>query len=152
MKTEIFIIGTGGQHIKTIGKIIAQAAVLEGLGGTTFYSSYTPDPRGDIVISSIIVAEKKQIYPLPQQADFVFVFSTNAALEAIKNKIKQNTILVSVDSEVPAELKYKQLIPVNLPSENAFEFMQAIIQETIALISNQNIVRATQEILNKKLL
>lgn len=149
MKTEIFIIGTGGQHIKTIGKIIARAAFFENLRGSTFYSSYTPDARGDRVISSIIVAEKKQIYPLPQQADYVFVFSANTALEAIKNKMNKNTILASVDSEVPAELKYKQLIPVNLPSENAFEFMQAIIQETIALISNQNIVRATQKILKK---
>ncbi|MBI4837535.1 MAG: 2-oxoacid:acceptor oxidoreductase family protein [Candidatus Portnoybacteria bacterium] len=153
MKTEILIIGEGGQGIQTLGDILAEAAHNDGYWP---YSKcdYTPAPRGGEVIASVIIAGEAQIYPLVEKADYVFVLSSNKSLEFVKDKITEKTCIVSVDpdSVFLKTTKIKRLfvikhddkrIPLNI-------FMLAIIQEIISMLSDESIAKAVQKILGKK--
>lgn len=150
-KTEILIIGEGGQGVQTLGDIIAEAAHNDGYWP---YSKcdYTPAPRGGEVIVSVIIAGEAQLYPLVEKADYVFVLKSNKSLEFIKDKITEKTCIISVDPAFPITMKLQRFLVVKHDIKNVplNIFMLAIIQEMISLLSDESVAKATQAILGKK--
>lgn len=151
MNLMILIVGEGGQGVQTLGDILAQAAFDDG-----YYpyskTDYTPAARGGEVIASVIIANNPQIYPLVEKADFVFVLSSNNSLEFVREKITENTRIVSVDAAFPKSVKIKRFVVVkNEDKETPLNiFMLKIIQKTIALLSLETIEKTVQKILGKK--
>jgi Pyruvate/2-oxoacid:ferredoxin oxidoreductase gamma subunit len=93
---EILIIGTDGQQIETLSKIIAEAAFSEGLKGSIVHTSYTPGVCGGAVVPSVIIAEAPQIYSLVQQADYAFI----SAAEPPETKFLSRRRKVFITSEL----------------------------------------------------
>jgi len=73
-KLEIVFMGVGSQGIKTIGEILAQAAVYDGFYGAT-YPVYTPAARGGESSAGVMLATDDQDYPQIENADFAFILA-----------------------------------------------------------------------------
>ncbi len=154
MELQILILGEGGQGVQLLGDILANAA-SENHPGTSSKCNYTPAARGGEVIASVVIADKKQIYPLVEEADYIFVMSSNKSLEFISDKITDKTRIFSVDPAVPDDLdpKPKRFTFVKKPDDESVAlniFMLNAIREAITIISPETIEKATQKILGKK--
>lgn len=74
MKEEIICAGFGGQGIMLLGKVIAQAAVLENKQ-VTWFPSYGAAVRGGCAFSMVVISDRKIASPYVQECDTLFVFN-----------------------------------------------------------------------------
>ncbi len=68
MKLELMVAGFGGQGILLMGKIIAQAAMVEGRH-VTFLPSYGPEMRGGTANSCVVVSDEPVASPIIDHTD-----------------------------------------------------------------------------------
>lgn len=74
MHMDCFIAGFGGQGILLMGKILAQAAMSEGLQ-TTFLPSYGPEMRGGTANCSVVMADALIASPVVDTMDVLVVLN-----------------------------------------------------------------------------
>lgn len=76
-RTEIALVGVGGQGIILIGKILGNAAILEGKNALQT-TEYTDAVRGGFSKSEVIIAEAEIKYPEVLEPDLVLALSKQA--------------------------------------------------------------------------
>ncbi|GAG11687.1 unnamed protein product, partial [marine sediment metagenome] len=74
MQVEILIIGSGGQGIILMGKIIGSAATLNGMFATQI-STHGSSQRGTPVRTEIILSDKPVKFSFVQKPDFSIIMS-----------------------------------------------------------------------------
>lgn len=101
MRKEILIVGTGGQGVKVLGEIIAKALALNKNLWPFCYTLYTPASRGGLVISNVVITDKRFDYPYVEEADFALLLQGKEANEfplsgPFKNKTTRETKIIRV--------------------------------------------------------
>lgn len=97
-RTEIALVGIGGQGIILIGKILGDAAILEGKNAVQT-TEYTDAARGGFSKSEVIISEAEIKYPEVLEPDLVLALSKQA-YEMYKNK---NCLLIYDSSTITPE-------------------------------------------------
>lgn len=134
MKKEILIVGTGGQGIKTIGKLIACAVAQSGLF-VSFYPVYTPRARGGEIVSSIVISNKPITHPLVQKADIMLVLSMTIPKQLVLPKLHPDTKIFfekepeNISEKNKHQQKIKGLIQDPFSNVVILGFIQKLIPE-----------------------
>jgi 2-oxoglutarate ferredoxin oxidoreductase subunit gamma len=109
MINKIIIAGSGGQGIMLLGKVIAEAAMLE-KKFVTWLPAYGAEVRGGTANCMVIISDEEIGSPLIIEADSMIIFN-EPSFQRFKSKIKNkgiilvNSSLVGDTSRANAEIK-----------------------------------------------
>jgi len=87
MEMKIIIAGSGGQGILFLGKLICQAAMIEGKN-VTWFPSYGAEMRGGTANCTIIISDDMIGSPVVKNPDFMIVLN-NASLRRFLPRIQE---------------------------------------------------------------
>jgi len=86
MKEGLIIAGAGGQGIMLLGKVLAEAAMLEGKH-VTWLPSYGAEVRGGTAHCMVIISDEEIGSPYVAKADTLIIMNA-PSLEKFKNRVK----------------------------------------------------------------
>lgn len=80
MKEKVVLAGLGGQGMMLLGRLIAQAVMLEGRH-VTFFPSYGTEVRGGTAYYHLIVSEEEIFSPVIEEADALIMMNMPSYLK-----------------------------------------------------------------------
>lgn len=92
MKEEIIIAGFGGQGVLSMGKILAYAALMDGLE-VTWMPAYGPEQRGGTANVTVIISDTSISSPVLDCYDTVIALNQQS-LDKFEAKVKPGGILI----------------------------------------------------------
>ena len=92
MKDEIIIAGFGGQGVLSMGKILAYAALENGLE-VTWMPSYGPEQRGGTANVTVILSEEQISSPVLDAFDTAVILNQQS-LDKFESKVKPGGVLI----------------------------------------------------------
>ena len=130
LKVKFIIAGFGGQGILSLGKIIARAAIKEGLH-TTYMPSYGAEMRGGTANCKVIVSSEEIASPYITHPDILIVLN-QPSLDKFKPQLKEESIVFVNTSLV--EKKY------SLSAKKVFSFPFSQIAKDLGAEKAANII------------
>ncbi len=103
MHAEIVIAGSGGQGVLLIGRILAEAGLMEG-HEVVWLPSYGAEKRGGSVSCSVTISDE-QIGSLSILHPTIAVAMNQVALEKLESNVKENGLLMVNESLVTGKAK-----------------------------------------------
>ncbi|MDD4899361.1 MAG: 2-oxoacid:acceptor oxidoreductase family protein [Candidatus Omnitrophica bacterium] len=103
MTEKIIIAGAGGQGIMLLGKIIAEAAVKEGLF-VTWLPAYGAEVRGGTAYCMVVVSDREIGSPFIEEADTLIVMN-EPSYAKFSSRLKKNGLLILNTSLIDKEGK-----------------------------------------------
>jgi 2-oxoglutarate ferredoxin oxidoreductase subunit gamma len=92
MTEKIIIAGSGGQGVLTIGKFLANTAMLE-KKKVTWLPAYGAEKRGGLSYCSLVVSDTEIFSPLFDRADTLIVFDQRA-YDMYKSKAGRDSLVI----------------------------------------------------------
>lgn len=92
MKEEIIIAGFGGQGVLSMGKILAYAALMDGLE-VTWMPSYGPEQRGGTANVTVILSDEPISSPVLDTYDTAVILNQQS-LDRFESKVKPGGVLI----------------------------------------------------------
>lgn len=92
MKEEIIIAGFGGQGVLSMGKILAYAALMDGLE-VTWMPSYGPEQRGGTANVTVIISDSPISSPVLDSYDTAVILNQQS-LDKFENSVKPGGTLI----------------------------------------------------------
>ena len=112
MTEKIILAGFGGQGMMMLGKLIAQAAMVDGKY-VTFFPSYGTEVSGGTAVYYLIISTEEIFSPLIEEADTLIVMNL-PSYQKYKDMLKSDGLLIknssmikSDDSQIPEAKTYK---------------------------------------------
>lgn len=106
---SVLIAGSGGQGILFIGKLIAQAAMLEGKN-VTWFPSYGAEMRGGTANCTVVISDDVIGSPIVRDTDILMVFN-EASAGKFQPRLKKGGLLV-MDSSLIGDIPLRDDIRV----------------------------------------
>lgn len=100
MTERIIIAGSGGQGIMLIGKVLAQAAMEDGLQ-VTWLPAYGAEVRGGTAHCMVIISDKQIGSPRVEEAETIIILN-QLSLIKFKPRLKKDGLLIVNSSLVKA--------------------------------------------------
>lgn len=107
MIERIIIAGSGGQGIMLCGKILAQAAMVEGKF-VTWLPAYGAEVRGGTAHCMVIISDKEIGSPYIDKTDTLIIMN-QPSLARFKNRLEDGGLLIINSSMVKAGVEIKTL-------------------------------------------
>ena len=107
MIERIIIAGSGGQGIMLLGKILAQAAMLEGKF-VTWLPAYGAEVRGGTAHCMVVISSEEIGSPYIDKADTIIIMN-QPSLSRFQKRLENNGLLIINSSMVEAGAKIKAL-------------------------------------------
>lgn len=101
MREELIISGAGGQGIMLLGKVLAEAAMLEGKH-VTWLPSYGAEVRGGTAHCMVIISDEEIGSPYVAKADTLIIMN-EPSLEKFRSRIKNKGFMVVNSSLAKAD-------------------------------------------------
>jgi 2-oxoglutarate ferredoxin oxidoreductase subunit gamma len=92
-RTEVSLVGTGGQGIVSQGYILGRAAALYDKKESTFIPSYGAEARGGESRAQVIIADEAIDYPYVTRTDIMVAMATHAYEKFIEMLKEDGTLL-----------------------------------------------------------
>ncbi len=168
MYEEIFVAGSGGQGILTLGRILVYSVMSEGKFAT-YYPSYGAEVRGGTANCMIKISDNFIYSPVVEEPTLVAIMNMPSYIKFLKKFIPQkflflNTSLIEEKAEITEFLKkYAKNVEIirvkatEIASKIGSIFVSNVVMLT-AIVKKTNIVEidsvknAVSKILNKKVL
>ncbi len=106
---SLLIAGSGGQGILFAGKLVAQAAIEEGMN-VTWFPSYGAEVRGGTANCTVVISGGLIGSPVVSSPDILVVMN-QASLERFGGKVKKDGIIILNSSVVGTMAKDKNKTP-----------------------------------------
>jgi 2-oxoglutarate ferredoxin oxidoreductase subunit gamma len=97
MRTEIRVAGFGGQGVVLAGRLLGEAAILDGKRAVQT-QSYGPESRGGAARSEVVVSDQEIDYPKVIKADILVALS-QTAFDKFHSAVKDDGKII-VDSDL----------------------------------------------------
>lgn len=112
MTHRMILAGSGGQGILTVGKLLAECAMLEGFH-VTYFPSYGAEVRGGTAHCHVVLSHDEICSPLVEDASALMIMN-QPSLERFGPQLVRNGLLVLNTSmaSVPASLRSRIIIEV----------------------------------------
>ncbi len=114
MKEEVLIAGFGGQGILTMGQLMANAAMYDGLYATWF-PSYGPEMRGGTANCTTVFSDEEIGSPIAAIYDTVIVMN-QPSLERFGPKVRKGGLLIIDESMVPIRCHRTDVTAIYVPA------------------------------------
>ena len=141
MTERIIIAGSGGQGIMLLGKIIAEAALLQGRF-VTWLPAYGPEVRGGAAHCMIIIADDEIGSPFIDKADTLIVLNQLSFLK-FKSHLKDNGLMVVNSSLAKSDTQVKSRVVEGRCTDIAVDLGNIKVANVIALgmyLANKKII------------
>ncbi len=102
MDVSMILAGFGGQGILSAGKIIATAALMDGLE-VSWYPSYGPEMRGGTANCMVVISEDAIGSPVVNEADVLIALSA-PSLDKFAQTVKPGGLIIIDSSLVDPEI------------------------------------------------
>lgn len=112
MIERVIIAGSGGQGVMLLGKVLAQAAMLEGKQ-VTWFPAYGPEVRGGTSHCMVTISDQEIGSPYITQADTLIILN-QPSLEKFKGLLKNKGLLV-LNSSLIAPLASAKIKVLQFP-------------------------------------
>ncbi|GLI53597.1 2-oxoacid:acceptor oxidoreductase family protein [Thermodesulfovibrio yellowstonii] len=109
MEQRIIIVGSGGQGILFLGKVIAHAAMKENKE-VTWFPSYGAEMRGGTANCTVVISDELIGSPIVKNADYLIVLN-EASYNKFINRVAKNGCLI-YDASIIKDSKYQNNINV----------------------------------------
>lgn len=113
MPEELICAGFGGQGILLMGKVVAQAGLLEGRY-VTFMPSYGAEVRGGTAHSMVIISSQEIASPVVNSPDTCFAMNEPSFIR-FERRLKKNGLFIVNKTLVHAKSKRKDIQLLVLP-------------------------------------
>ncbi len=111
---SLMIAGSGGQGILFVGKLLAQAAMLEGKN-VTWFPSYGAEVRGGTANCTVVISDGLIGSPVVRDPDFMIVMN-EASLERFENRVKKGGLLLYDSSMIKKKPVRPDIEKANIPA------------------------------------
>lgn len=108
------IAGSGGQGILFLGKLICQAAMLEGMN-VTWFPSYGAEMRGGTASCTVVISSDLIGSPIVRNPDLMIILNS-ASMDKFMPRIIKDGYLYYDSSLIPDSVKRKDLTITAIPS------------------------------------
>jgi 2-oxoglutarate ferredoxin oxidoreductase subunit gamma len=98
MTEKIILAGFGGQGMMLLGKLLAQAAMVDGKY-VTFFPSYGTEVRGGTAVYHLIISTEEIFSPLIEEADTLIVMN-QPSYQKYKDMLKHDGLLIMNSSMI----------------------------------------------------
>lgn len=120
MYEEIFIAGSGGQGVLTIGKIIAQAAIDENKF-VTYYPSYGAEVRGGTANCMVKISDTFIYSPIVETPTVTVIMNTPSYLKFVHKLMPTkylllNSSLIKETKDIQETMSGKNLYVIKIPA------------------------------------
>lgn len=119
MIKKIIIAGFGGQGIILAGKLLAYAAMIEGLE-VSLFPSYGAEMRGGTCNCSVIISDKKISSPIISVPDITLVLN-KPSKNKFEPKIKENGVMILNSSIIEDKVSRKDVSEHYIDATNIAE-------------------------------
>ena len=157
-KTEVRIVGLGGQGVVIAGQILGRAAVYDGKNAVQT-QSYGAEARGSVAKSEVIISDGKIGFPIVRKCDILIVMSQETLEKNIKDLKENGTLLLdsSTVKDVPETDATVLKIPASEMSEKTFGeklyanmIMLGALVKTTSIVSGNALENAIRDTVTKK--
>ncbi len=114
MQTEVMFAGFGGQGILASGKILAQAAMLEGFE-VAWVPSYGPEMRGGTAYCLVVISDRPIGSPIVKRPQHL-VAMNRPSLDKFAPMLKPNGTILINTTLIPGESSRNDLHQVKVPA------------------------------------
>jgi 2-oxoglutarate ferredoxin oxidoreductase subunit gamma len=121
LRHEVLISGFGGQGVVLAGKLLANAALMEG-HQVVWAPSYGPEMRGGEVHCTVIISSQRIGSPEISFADTLMVMDRNS-LQKFAHRVKPNGLMVLNSSLIPDEDGANECQVLRIPANQIAEEM-----------------------------
>ena len=128
--SEIRLAGSGGQGLGLAGKILGQAAILNG-DEVCFTQSYGPEARGGASRTDVIISDKPILFPNCRKLDILLAMNQESA-DKYSAKVKETGFFV-VDSTFVDQLPEGKVYEYPFTKDSIDVFGQKIVANLMAM-------------------
>jgi len=114
MQNETVIAGFGGQGVLFAGKVMAYAAMAEGLE-VTWFPSYGPEMRGGTANCSVVISDEPIGSPVINEAD-VLIAMNGPSLERFAGHVRSGGLIIVDSSLVKGTPDREDVIFIPIPA------------------------------------
>lgn len=114
MESGIIIAGTGGQGILFLGKVLAQAVMLEGKH-VTWFPSYGAEMRGGTANCTVILSDDMIGSPVVLNPD-ILIAMNSASLNKFQPRLKKKGLLFFDSSLINGDALRDNIITIGIPA------------------------------------
>ena len=153
MIEKVIIAGSGGQGVMLLGKILAYAAMKQGLN-VTWLPSYGAEVRGGTAHCMVIISDSQISSPYVDKADTLIIMN-GPSLQRFKCRIKNNGLMIINGSLVNTVIERKAGIVTHPFTDIALELGNIKVANMVALgsylaqkkiIHPDNLLKSIEEI------
>jgi 2-oxoglutarate ferredoxin oxidoreductase subunit gamma len=157
-KTEVRIVGLGGQGVVIAGQVLGRAAVYDGRNAVQT-QSYGAEARGSAAKSEVIISDGKIGFPVVRNCDILIAMSQETLEGNIKDLKEDGTLLLdsSTIRDVPKTSARAFEIPATQTSEKTFGeklyanmIMLGALVKTTSIVSENALESAIKDTVTKK--
>jgi 2-oxoglutarate ferredoxin oxidoreductase subunit gamma len=113
MRTEIRLTGSGGQGLITAARILAKAALLDGMNALQS-QVYGAEARGGATKSEVVLANRDIYFPEVLQPDLIAIM-TQASYKKYGHRVKASSLRIIDTFMVPDYTEIPEIKTVGLP-------------------------------------
>ena len=158
MLDEIIIAGFGGQGILLIGRLIAQAGMLEGKQ-VSWMPSYGPEMRGGTANCTVIVSSEEVASPVVSNPSSLIAMN-QPSLDKFESLVEKDGIIIVNKSLISRNVKRDDVEVVEVPANDiANELGNLRVANMVILgsfiaksksVKMENVIRALEEALYRQ--
>ncbi|MDG6005877.1 2-oxoacid:acceptor oxidoreductase family protein [Candidatus Brocadia sapporoensis] len=137
---RIILAGFGGQGMMLLGKLIAQAAMIDGKK-VTYFPSYGTEVRGGTAVYHLIISNNEIFSPIIEEADTLIVMN-QPSYQKFKGMLKAGGLLLLNTSMIKSD---------NFPDAKIYEVPATEIASKLGNVLVSNIVMLGAYLAIKKL-
>ncbi|MFC1914381.1 2-oxoacid:acceptor oxidoreductase family protein [Chloroflexota bacterium] len=111
--------GFGGQGVLSMGRNLAQAAMLEEKN-VTYFPSYGPEVRGGTANCTVVISDEEIASPIASAPSFIVVMN-EPSLERFQNQVQSGGLLFVNSSLVDTEVARGDIDVIRVPANDIAE-------------------------------
>lgn len=139
MTEKVILAGLGGQGMMLLGRLIAQAVMLEGKN-VTFFPSYGTEVRGGTAYYHLTISKEEIFSPVIEEADTLLMMNLPSYLK-FKDLLKENSTLFLNSSmisniEVPANTNL-----IKIPATEIANDIGNVVASNMVMLGAYNAVK-----------
>lgn len=114
MEIKIIIAGSGGQGILFLGRLVCQAAMMEGKH-VTWFPSYGAEMRGGTANCTVVISDDFIGSPVVQHPDFMIILN-HASMNRFLNRVRHEGSLFYDCTLIPGTIERHDIVLCPVPS------------------------------------
>lgn len=139
MTERVILVGYGGQGMMLFGRLLAQAAMLDGKQ-VTFFPSYGTEVRGGTACYHLIVSTEEIYSPVVEEADTLIAMNQPSYLK-LRDHLRPNSLLLLNSSMIKVEEHHYGLNVYRIPATEIANDLGNMVASNMVMMGAYNYIK-----------